>query len=184
MTTFSIHTLESAPAESVPSLRTLEQGLGFVPNLAATMAESPTLIGGFVDLRKTLAGGELTGVEREIVALAVSFENDCDYCLAAHSAFALMQNAEPDAVAAARAGDPLADPRLAALYQFARCLVRAKGQVSEDETRALLDAGFSRSALFELVAQAGHTTIANFAHSISNAPIDRAFATEEVAAAL
>src|SRR5262249_29375915 len=79
LSTFTMHTLDSAPPESVPALRTLEQGLGFVPNLAATMAESSVLITGFVDLRKTLAGSDLTGVEREIVALAVSLENDCDY---------------------------------------------------------------------------------------------------------
>jgi AhpD family alkylhydroperoxidase len=82
MTTFKVHTTDCAPADSTDSLRALEKGLGFVPNLAATMAESPTLINGFVNLRQTLAGGELTGVEREIVALAVSLENDCDYGLA------------------------------------------------------------------------------------------------------
>jgi alkylhydroperoxidase family enzyme len=79
MSQFHLHTIESAPAPSAASLRTLQRGLGFVPNLAATMAESPTLISGFVTLRTTLAGGELSGVEREIVALAVSLENDCDY---------------------------------------------------------------------------------------------------------
>ena len=68
--TFQIHTLQTAPAEGIPALRTLEQGLGFVPNLAAAMAESPTLITGFVDLRQTLAAtGTLTGAEREIIAL-------------------------------------------------------------------------------------------------------------------
>jgi uncharacterized peroxidase-related enzyme len=180
---FTIHTLESAPAESVEALRTLEQGLGFVPNLAATMAESSALITGFVDLRRMLAKSELTGVEREIVALAVSFENDCDYCMAAHSTFALMQNAEEDAVASARAGEPPADPKLGALYQFARSLVRKKGHVTEGETNALLDAGYSRSALFELVAQVGHTTLANLAHSISKAPVDSAFAAQEWTAA-
>lgn len=183
MSTFQIHTLESAPTESVPALRTLEQGLGFVPNLAATMAESSVLITGFVDLRKKLAASELTGVEREIVALAVSLENDCDYCMAAHSTFALMQNAEQDAVAAARLGEPPADPKVGALYQFARTLVRTKGHVTPDETQALLDAGYSRGALFEVVAQVGHTTLANFAHSISKAPVDSAFAAQEWAAA-
>ena len=74
MSTFPVHTLESAPMESVPALRTLEQGLGFVPDLAATMAESSVLVTGFVDLRKTLAESQLTGAEREIVALAVSLE--------------------------------------------------------------------------------------------------------------
>jgi AhpD family alkylhydroperoxidase len=146
-----------------------------VPNLAATMAESPTLITGFVELRQTLAGGELTGVEREIVALAVSLENDCDYCMAAHSTFALMQKADDNAVSAARAGDEPDDPKLGALYRFARSLVAKKGHVGDDETQALLDAGYSRAALFEVVAQIGHTTLANLAHSITRAPLDDAF---------
>ena len=175
MTDFTVHTIDDAPADSVPPLRALERGLGFVPNLAATMAESPTLITGFVELRQTLAGGELTGVEREIVALAVSLENDCDYCMAAHSTFALMQEADDNAVSAARAGDEPHDPKLGALYRFARSLVAKKGHVGDAGTQALLDAGYSRGALFEVVAQIGHTTLANLAHSITRAPLDDEF---------
>jgi uncharacterized peroxidase-related enzyme len=175
VTDFRLHTIDSAPAGSAEALRALEQGLGFVPNLAATMAESPVLVSGFVALRKRLAGGELSGVEREIVALAVSLENDCDYCMAAHSTFALMQQADERAVSAARAGDPPEDPKLGALYRFTRSLVAKQGHVTDEETEALLEAGYSRSALFDVVAQVGHTTLANLAHSISKAPVDRAF---------
>jgi uncharacterized peroxidase-related enzyme len=175
MSQIEIHTIESAPADSAGSLRVLERGLGFVPNLAATMAESPTLISGFVDLRRTLAGGELTGAEREIVALAVSLENDCDYCMAVHSSFALMQNADEDAVSAAREGGEIEDAKVDALYRFARSLVAKKGHVSTEETQSFLDAGYSRAALFEVVAQVGHTTLANLAHSVSDAPLDEQF---------
>jgi uncharacterized peroxidase-related enzyme len=172
---FKIHTVESAPEGSAPALRSLQQGLGFVPNLAATMAESPALVTGFVDLRKTLAGGELTGAEREIIALAVSLENDCDYCMAAHSTFALMQNADERAVSAARAGVAPDDPKLGALYSFARGLVAKKGHVTDEDTEALLEAGYSRGVVFEVIAQVGHTTLANLAHSVSKAPVDSAF---------
>jgi uncharacterized peroxidase-related enzyme len=182
--TFQIHTLQTAPAEGIPALRTLEQGLGFVPNLAAAMAESPTLVTGFVDLRTTLAAtGTLTGAEREIIALAVSIENNCDYCMAAHSTFALMQNASEEAVLAARAGDAPDDPGLGALYRFARILVARKGHVCGEDTQALLNAGYSRGAVFELVAQVAHTTMANLAHSISHAPVDQAFAPQAWSAA-
>jgi len=143
------------------------------------MAESPALITAFVDLRTTLATtGSLTGAEREIIALAVSLENNCDYCMAAHSTFALMQNAPGQAVMAARAGDPPKDPRFGALYRFTRTLVATKGHVSGEDTQALLNAGYSRSAVFELVAQVAHTTMANLAHSISHAPVDQAFAPQ------
>ena len=143
------------------------------------MAESPALITAFVDLRTTLATtGSLTGAEREIIALAVSLENNCDYCMAAHSTFALMQNAPGQAVMAARAGDPPKDPRFGALHRFTRTLVATKGHVSGEDTQALLNAGYSRSAVFELVAQVAHTTMANLAHSISHAPVDQAFAPQ------
>jgi AhpD family alkylhydroperoxidase len=174
MTTFEIHTIASAPEGSAPALRTLEQGLGFVPNLAATMAASPALVNGFVDLRGRLAGSDLTGPEREIVALAVSRENGCDYCMAAHSTFALMQ----DAGAAARGGEAPAGARLGALYVFARALAATRGHVGEDETRAFLDADWSRGALFDVIAQVGVTTLANLAHNVSGVPVDDAFAPQ------
>jgi uncharacterized peroxidase-related enzyme len=178
MNKFEIHTIDSAPASSTAALHALEQGLGFVPNLAATMAESPVLVCGFVDMRNTLAGGELTGAEREIVALATSIENDCDYCMAAHSTFALMQDADAGAVAAARAGDAPNDAKLGALYRFARKLVAHRGHVSDTEVQELLDAGYSTGALLEVVAQVGCTTLANLAHNISDAPLDDAFAAQ------
>jgi alkylhydroperoxidase family enzyme len=95
--------------------------------------------------------------------------------MAAHSTFALMQNADKSAVAAARAGIEPDDPKLGALYRYARSLVATRGHVTREESQALLEAGYIRAALFEVVAQAGHTTLANFAHSISEAPLDNAF---------
>jgi uncharacterized peroxidase-related enzyme len=178
LTQFETHTIDSAPEQSKDALRALEKGLGFVPNLAAAMAESPALVTGFVDLRVALGNTELTGVEREIVALAVAIENDCAYCMAAHSTFALMQDADEEAVRAARSGEAPDDPRLGAVYRFARAMVAAKGRVSDEETRALLEAGYSRRAVLDVVAQIGHTTLASLAHALSEAPVDDEFAAQ------
>jgi hypothetical protein len=86
-----------------------------------------------------------------------------------------MQNADETAVQDARGGREPEDPKLGALYRFTRSLVAKKGHVGEDERQALLDAGYSRGALFDVIAQVGHTTLANLAHSISRAPLDDAF---------
>jgi alkylhydroperoxidase family enzyme len=67
--------------------------------------------------------------------------------MAAHSTFALIKEADAEAVVAARAGREPGDPKLAALYRFARSLVTKKGHVTDEETQALLDAGYSRRAL-------------------------------------
>ena len=112
------------------------------------------------------------------MALATSIENDCNYCMAAHSTFALMQEADAGAVAAARAGNAPDDARLGALYRFARELVVNRGHISDSEVQALLDAGYSSGALLEVVAQVGFTTLANLTHNISDAPLDDAFAAQ------
>ena len=86
-----------------------------------------------------------------------------------------MQDADEGAVAAARAGDAPDDARLGALYRFARALVARRGHISQTETQALLDAGYSQAALLDVVAQVGCTTLANLAHNITGAPLDAAF---------
>jgi uncharacterized peroxidase-related enzyme len=178
MSQFQIHTLDSAPPESAAPLKTLSDALGFTPNLAATMAGSPALIGGFMDLRARLATEVLTGVEREIVALATSRENGCDYCMAVHSTFALMQDADPADVAGARDGDGPPDPKLAALYRFTQALVASNGHVDDHEIDELVDAGYPREAVLTVIAQVGFTTLANLAYGVSGVPIDGPFAPQ------
>jgi len=85
---FPIHTVESAPQNSQKLLRGLKEQVGFVPNLVATMAESPTLLEAFLALRAVAASGSLDPVAREVTAIAVGSETACSYCVAAHSTFA------------------------------------------------------------------------------------------------
>jgi AhpD family alkylhydroperoxidase len=173
MTQFPIHTVESAPAASQEPLGVLAGALGFTPNLAAAMSGSPALIGGFMDLRARSASEQLDGVEREIVALATSRENGCDYCMAVHSTFALMQGADPTDVAGARDADGPPDPKLGALYRFTRSLLANEPDVDE-----LTGAGYPPETALTVVAQIGFTTLANLAHRVAPVPVDEAFAAQ------
>jgi hypothetical protein len=65
MSRFPIHTVDTAPSDSRAALEALRHEVGFLPNLAATMAESPTLIEGYTTLRKILGHSSFTPVERE-----------------------------------------------------------------------------------------------------------------------
>jgi hypothetical protein len=60
MSWFPIHTVDTAPSDSRATLEALRQEVGFLPNLAATMAESLTLIEGFTTLRKILGRSSFT----------------------------------------------------------------------------------------------------------------------------
>ena len=104
MDEFSIHTADSAPQASREALGRLEQNVGFIPNLAATIAGSPPALQAFVAMQSSLRGTGLAPAEREIVGLTVSRENSSPYSLAAHSTFAERVGLAPDAIAALRNG--------------------------------------------------------------------------------
>ena len=175
MTTFPVHTIESAPAASRNSLEGLQKDIGFVPNLAASMAESPVLIEAFTTVRSILGRSAFTPLEREVISLAVSFENDCTYCMAAHSTFAKMHGASAELLEAMRAGETPRDRRLNALAAYTRHLLASRGHASDDAKRALLDAGFTRAQVLEAIAVIAFTTIANYAHNVTDCAVDAKF---------
>jgi len=183
MTDFTIHTTTSAPKAARDTLTRLEQAIGFVPNLAGTIAGSPVAIQGFVGMQSALGGTALTPVEREVVGLTVSLENACDYSMAAHSTFAHKLGAGDDVVAALRAGAPLPDARLEALHAFALAVVRERGHVGDAEVQALLHAGFGSEHVLELLTQVAYTTLANLVANVAGTPVDEAFAAQRWAAA-
>jgi uncharacterized peroxidase-related enzyme len=173
---FEVHTVDSAPARSREPLADLERRVGFIPTLAGAMAASPTLIEGFGQLQQSLRGSSLSGLEREVVGLTVSFDNACAYSMAAHSTFAAGHGADAEVLAALRAGKDLPDARLHALHAFTRALLSSKGHLAEAEVAELLAAGYTREQLLEVVAQAAYTTIANWVANLADPPVEGAFA--------
>lgn len=175
MPPFTIHTAESAPAGSKEPLAVLQQRIGFVPNLAGAMAGSPTLIDGFVGLQQRLQASSLTGLEREVIGLTVSFENACTWSMAAHSTFATAQGASAEVLAALRSGRELPDTRLEALHAFARRLLHNRGHLDAGEVEALRKAGYTTEQALEVIAQAAYTSMANWAANLADPPVDKPF---------
>jgi uncharacterized peroxidase-related enzyme len=172
---FTIHTPQSAPEASRPALDQLEERIGFIPNLAATIAESPTAIQGLGAMQAALRESKLSQAEREVVALTVSWENSSAYAMAAHSTFAQGAGAGEEVVAALRSGDDVPDDRLQAVQEFTRTLLRERGHVGEESVAALLEAGYSREQLLEVLTQVAYTTLANLVANVTDPPIDKAF---------
>lgn len=144
-------------------LRELEQRIGFIPNLAAAIADSPVAIAGFVSLQEILRETSLTPLEREVVGITVSAENDCEYSLAAHSAFARNAGGSEELVAALRARRPVDDARLRSLQELTLSLLRERGHVPPHD-----DA-------LEVITQIAYTTVANYVANVKRPPIDAAF---------
>ena len=172
MSEFTIHTADSAPEGSREALEALEQNVGFIPNLAGTIAGSPVALGGFVAMQSGLRRSALTPAEREIVGLTVSRENGSAYSMAAHSTFAERAGLAPDEIGALREGGTLADARHEALHAFTAELLQSHGRVAADD---LLAAGYTAEQALEVVTQVAYTTMANFAAGVAGTPVDAAF---------
>src|SRR2546430_4245091 len=127
MSRFAQSPTANAPEFSKPLLARVHKALGFVPNLFATFAESPAVLEGYLALSGSLDKGALSPTERQLVEIAVSTENHCTYCVAAHSTIAGMLKARPEVVAAVRTGAPVGGAKIDALRPFTRPVVLNKG---------------------------------------------------------
>jgi uncharacterized peroxidase-related enzyme len=177
VTRFGIYTIENAPEASRPLLKQLQEAVGFLPNLAATMAESPALLEAFTSVRSIYARTTLSGVEREIVALTTAVENGCMYCAAVHSTLAAMHGASEAALDAVRAGDlPSGEPRLGAVSTFARQAIQSRGAVTPEDISAVLAAGFTKEQVLDVFVGIAMTNLASQMHHVSQCAVDPQFA--------
>jgi uncharacterized peroxidase-related enzyme len=175
MTGFTIHTIQSAPQSARPTLEHLQDVIGFVPNLAATMADNPLVLETYAGLSTAFAHGSLSPLEREIVLMATSYANQCSYCMAAHSTFAKANGASDSLINTVRAGKLPDDPRLAALVGITGQIARQHGEVSDEDICAFLEAGFTRAQLLELLIGVSQSTLASLVHRTARIPLDAGF---------
>ncbi len=182
MSTFTIHTPETAPEASRSILAGAKLKYGFIPNLLGVLAEAPAALEAYVKVSDLLAKSSFTATEREVILIATSIRNLCEYCVAAHATIAKMQKVPVEVIVALREGRPLADPRLEALRQFTQTLIEKRGWATEKEVRDFLAAGFNRQQVLEVVLGLAFKTISNYTNHIVDTPVDEAFSAEALGA--
>lgn len=146
-----------------------------VPNLAAAMAESPQLLGGFLAVRDIYSGGTFTPGEIQVLSLTAAYENECAWCMSFHTLMALKEGVSAEDTEALRAGLSPAEPRFKALSDFARKMVSARGAVSTDDVERFLAAGYTRAQALEVVLGMAFSLMANYAGHLVEAPLDGPF---------
>lgn len=173
---YPIHTATDAPEKSRPLLAAAEKAFGFVPNMLGKMATAPALLEGYMTLSRIFDTSSLSPTERQIVLLATSFENGCDYCMAAHSVIASMQKVDAGIVDALRGGSPLADGKLEALRRFAAAVASTRGWPDPLVTKAFFAAGYGQQQALEVILGVGVKTLSNYSNHMTETPVDPAFA--------
>jgi uncharacterized peroxidase-related enzyme len=173
---FTPLTIEAAPEASKPILEEIKRTVGFIPNLMAIFAHNPAVLNGYVALERAFEHGTFTPRDRQIILLATSVENKCNYCTAAHSTIAQAFLFTPvEIISAIVSGKEIPDRKIHALVTLVREVVRQRGYVSDSTIQDFLSVGYTRDQVMELLLGVAMKTISNYVDHISPVPLDRQY---------
>src|SRR6202790_197194 len=139
--------------------------LGFVPNVlkvyAFDMAKLEAFVAMYNDLM--LAPSGLSKLEREMIAVAVSAQNRCYYCLVAHGAGVRQLSGDPPLgeLMAMNYRAARLSRRQRAMLDFAVKLTAEPWLVEEEDRAELRRAGFGDRDIWDIAAVAGFFNMSN-----------------------
>ena len=175
MANFTLHTPETAPEGARDFIAGVEKKMGFVPSLYAVFAENPAVLGAYTQLSDQLAKSGLTPLEQQVVTITASVENECHFCVAAHTTISEAQGLDLTVIDAVREDRPIADPKLEALRVFTKKVVIDRGFVSDTDVDAFLTAGYERAAVLAVILGGAMKVITNYTNHVAETPVNEAF---------
>ena len=142
-----------------------DEKLGLVPNVLRAYAFDIAKLDAFAGMYNELmlAPSGLSKLEREMIAVAVSAENRCFYCLTAHGAAVRALSGEPalaEALVMNYRAAALA-PRQRAMLDFAVRIANASATIEEPHRAALRDHGFTDRDIWDIAAVASFFSMTN-----------------------
>lgn len=160
-----IPTLDELPDDTRRYFEKCQSKLGLVPNVIKAYSQNIFQLEAFTRMYNELMLGEseLEPLEREMVAVVVSSENKCFYCLTAHGAAVRQYSGNPELgeqlVMNYRAAELSARQR--AMLDFASALTRFPDDVTDEDRDTLRAVGLSDRAIWDLSNLIGFYNMTN-----------------------
>ena len=177
---FPIPSLEQIPEDLRNRILEIQKKTGFIPNVFLTLAHRPEELRAFMAYHDTLMAGDsgLSKAEREMIVVATSALNDCQYCVIAHGAILRI-----------RARNPLLSDQVAINYQkadltmredamieFALKVASSSGALSDEDIAKVRAQGFSMEDVWDIGAITAFFALSNrMANLTSMRPNDEFF---------
>lgn len=145
-----------APSEGDQSLletfKEIEGAFGMVPNLFRTYAHNPALLeANWTKVKALMMVGSLSRKAKEAIAVLVSKDNSCAYCVAAHTMALRSIGVSEEEIATIEVDLEKADfsGKELALLQFVRRANLAPRDITESEFQQVRDAGATDAEIVE-----------------------------------
>jgi uncharacterized peroxidase-related enzyme len=142
-----------------------QEKLGFVPNVLLAYAFDNAKLEAFAAMYNDLmlAPSGLSKLEREMIAVAVSSQNRCYYCLVAHGAAVRTYSGDPalGELVAMNYRAARLPKRQRAMLDFAVKMTNQSFAIEEADREKLRRAGFSDRDIWDIAAIAGFFNMSN-----------------------
>ncbi|MFY0679138.1 MAG: peroxidase-related enzyme [Thalassovita sp.] len=164
-TALNLPAVDPLPADTQRYFDICQEKLGLVPNVLKAYAFDIDKLNTFAALYNDLMLGDsgLSKLEREMIAVVVSAENKCFYCLVAHGAAVRQLSGDPalgeKLVMNYRTAD--LSPKQRAMLDFALLVTKASATVEEADRQALRDCGFSDRDIWDITNVTGFYNMSN-----------------------
>jgi uncharacterized peroxidase-related enzyme len=164
-TRFPAPALDSLPEDIRTRLLAVQEKSGFVPNVFLTLAYRPDEFRAFFAYHDALMEKDsgLTKAEREMIVVATSAANQCQYCVIAHGAILRIRAKNPVIADQVAVNYRKADisPRQKAMLDFAMKVSTDAQRISEDDLAALGPHGFSDDDIWDIAAISAFFALSN-----------------------
>ena len=162
---FPVPALSDLPEDVRARILAVQEKAGFVPNVFLAFAHRPEEFRAFFAYHDALMEKDvgLTKAEREMIVVATSGANRCQYCVVAHGAILRVRAKNP------RVADQVAlnhrraeiTPRQRAMLDFAMKVSQASHELEEADYAALRAQGFDEEAIWDIGAIAAFFAMSN-----------------------
>ncbi len=162
---FPVPELQALPEDIRTKLLGVQEKAGFIPNVFLALAHRPEEFRAFFAYHDALMEkeGGLTKAEREMIVVATSGANECQYCVVAHGAILRIRAKDPLVADQVAINYRKADitPRQKAMLDFAMQVALQASTVGDEDLEDLRDHGFSDEDIWDIGAIAAFFALSN-----------------------
>lgn len=169
---FPVPQLKDMPDDIRSRIEAVQEKSGFIPNVFLTLAHRPDEFRAFFAYHDALMDkpGNLTKAEREMIVVATSSVNQCQYCVIAHGAILRIRSKNPliaDQVATNYRKADITE-RQKAMLDFAMKVSQSAQVVGEADFDILKSHGFNEDDIWDIVSISAFFGLSNRLANVTN----------------
>lgn len=153
---YPVPDITGLPEDTRSAMLAVQEKSGFIPNVFLALAHRPDELRAFMAYHDALMKRDsgLSVAEKEMIVVATSNDNGCQYCVVAHGAILRIRARNPTIADQVAINYRKADisPRQKAMLDFALKVSRHSSAISEGDFEPLEKHGFSQEDIWDIAA--------------------------------